>query len=270
MIQDLVVPVTNEQFISDFPNRTPQIEINSVGAGGGSIAWLDAGRILKVGPRSAGAAPGPACYGRGGVEATVTDANVVLRRLSSGMRLAGGELAIEDALARGALERLGGQVGGIGYEALAEGVVRIAVARMVSAIKEISISKGHDPRDFALVAYGGAGPMHAALVADELEISRVLVPVAPGNFSAYGSLISDLRRDYVRTQLLEASAASFADLERAFAAMEAECREEFEQEGFDPASVVMERALAMRFAGQAWELPVALAPDTDSLAKVEA
>lgn len=270
LIQDLAVPVTNEQFISDFPNRTPQIEINSVGAGGGSIAWLDAGRILKVGPRSAGADPGPACYGRGGVEATVTDANVVLRRLSSGTRLAGGELAIDDARALAALERLDSQVGGIGAEALAEGVVRIAVARMVSAIKEISISKGHDPRDFALVAYGGAGPMHAALVADEMEISRVLVPVAPGNFSAYGSLISDLRRDYVRTQLLDASAASFDDLERTFASMEAECREEFAQEGFDPASVTMERGLAMRFAGQAWELAVTLASDTDSIAKVEA
>jgi len=269
LIEDLVVPVTNEQFISDFPNRTPQIEINSVGAGGGSIAWLDSGRILKVGPRSAGADPGPACYGRGGVEATVTDANVALRRLSSDTRLAGGELAIEDGRARASLERLDVEVGGIGTEALAEGVVRIAVAKMVSAIKEISISKGHDPRDFALVAYGGAGPMHAAFVADELEIARVVVPVAPGNFSAYGSLISDLRRDYVRTQLLDASAASFEGLEQTFASMEVECREEFAQEGFDPASVVMERALAMRFAGQAWELPVTLAPDTDSLPKVE-
>ena len=270
LIQDLAVPVTNEQFISDFPNRTPQIEINSVGAGGGSIAWLDAGRILKVGPRSAGADPGPACYGRGGVEATVTDANVVLRRLSSATRLAGGELAIDDARALAALERLDSQVGGIGAETLAEGVVRIAVARMVSAIKEISISKGHDPRDFALVAYGGAGPMHAALVADEIEISRVLVPVAPGNFSAYGSLISDLRRDYVRTHLLDASAASFEDLEQIFASMEEECREEFAQEGFDPLSVTMERGLAMRFAGQAWELPVTLAAETASLAEVEA
>lgn len=270
LIQDLTVPVTNEQFISDFPNRTPQIEINSVGAGGGSIAWLDSGRILKVGPRSTGADPGPACYGRGGVEATVTDANVVLRRLASGTRLAGDELTIDDSLAFAALERLDGQVGGIGVEALAEGVVRIAVARMVSAIKEISISKGHDPRDFALVAYGGAGPMHAALIADEMEISRVLVPVAPGNFSAYGSLISDLRRDYVRTQLLETSAASFDDLERTFAAMEAECRDEFAREGFDPAAVRIERGLAMRFAGQAWELPVALPPDADSIAKVEA
>jgi len=270
LIRDLVVPVTNEQFISEFPNRTPQIEINSVGAGGGSIAWMDAGRILKVGPRSAGAEPGPACYGRGGAEATVTDANVVLNRLSPGTRLADTELAIHEPLARDALARLDGEVGGIGTEILAEGVLRIAVARMVSAIKEISISKGHDPRDFTLVAYGGAGPMHAALVADEIEISRVLVPVAPGNFSAYGSLISDLRVDFVRTRLLDTARTSVGDVEDTFRSMEAECRAAFAREGFEAAGVIMERALAMRFAGQAWELPVTLGTGIGTLAEVEA
>ena len=269
LIRDLTVPVTNEQFIAGYPNRTPQIEINTVGAGGGSIAWLDAGRILKVGPRSAGAEPGPACYGRGGTEATVTDANVVLDRLSPGTRLGDSTLDIDAPSARDALERLATQVGGIATRTLAEGVLRIAVARMVSAIKEISISNGHDPRDFTLVAYGGAGPMHAVAVAAEMEITRVLVPVAPGNFSAYGSLISDLRLDFVRTHLLDTADTSMEDLESTFGDMEAHCRDAFAREGFDATGVVMHRALAMRFAGQAWELPVALPPGAASLAEVE-
>jgi len=140
---------------------------------------------------------------------------------------------------------------------------------MVSAIKEISISNGHDPRDFTLVAYGGAGPMHAVAVAAEMEITRVLVPVAPGNFSAYGSLISDLRLDFVRTHLLDTADTSMEDLESTFGDMEEHCRDAFAREGFDATGVVMHRALAMRFAGQAWELPVTLPPGTASLAEVE-
>ncbi|MEK6610379.1 MAG: hydantoinase/oxoprolinase family protein, partial [Gemmatimonadota bacterium] len=196
LIEQLEPTITTEQQIAGLPNRTPQIEINSIGAGGGSLAWIDAGGALRVGPRSAGADPGPACYGRGGTEPTITDANLLLRRVPADRPLAG-EVLLDDDLARRAIHRLIGRVPGITDEAqLAEGIIRIAVARMVSAIKEISIAKGHDPRDFTLLAYGGAGPMHAALIAEELEIPRVVVPVAPGNFSAFGSLISDLRRDY--------------------------------------------------------------------------
>ena len=202
LIEALKVPVTSEQKISHYANRTPQIEINSVGAGGGSIAWVDAGDILMVGPQSAGATPGPACYGRGGTEATVTDANLVLNRLSAGVAAGSGQIPLDRTLALEALEGLGRRVG-LEAVSLADGIVRIAVARMVSAIKQISIANGHDPRDFVLLPYGGAGPMHAAAIADELEIGRILVPVGPGNFAAFGSLISDIRRDYARTRTMQ-------------------------------------------------------------------
>src|SRR5262249_10867165 len=158
-----------------------QIEINSIGAGGGSLAWLDAGETLRVGPRSAGVTPGPACYGRGGIEPTITDSNLLLGRVAGDPPPArAGKLA--DETAGDALARLLVRIPGLGGEAdLADGIIRIATARMVGAIKEISIAKGHDPRDFTLLAYGGAGPMHAAFIAEELDIPRVVIPWAPGN-----------------------------------------------------------------------------------------
>jgi N-methylhydantoinase A len=152
LVEDLEPTLTTEQHIAGLPNRTPQIEINSIGAGGGSIAWLDAGETLRVGPKSAGARPGPACYGRGGVEPTITDANLLLGRVPAERPLAG-EVKLDEALARDALARLLGRIHGLNDEAeLADGIIRIATARMVAAIKEISIAKGHDPRDFTLLA----------------------------------------------------------------------------------------------------------------------
>jgi N-methylhydantoinase A len=257
LIEDLEPPLTGEQTIAGYPNRTPQIEINSVGAGGGSVAWLDAGGILKVGPRSAGALPGPACYGRGGTEPTVSDANLVLHRLRPGARLAG-EVELDEARAVQAIDALAARLGGVDRLRLAEGIVQIAVARMVSAIKEISIARGFDPRDFALLAYGGAGPMHAALIADELEIPRVVVPPGPGNFSALGSLIGDLRHDHVRTRLVDLRRASLADVTDTLREMEAEGRTRLAADGIAPDDVVIQRALGMRYVGQSWELPVRL------------
>jgi N-methylhydantoinase A len=269
LVEGLEPALTTEQHIAGLPNRTPQIEINSIGAGGGSVAWLDAGEALRVGPRSAGAEPGPACYGRGGVEPTITDANVVLGRVPTDVPLAG-EVALEPGRARQALATLLGRVPGLADEAaLAEGIVRIAVARMVGAIKEISIARGHDPRDFVLVAYGGAGPMHAAFVAEELEMARVVVPPAPGNFSAFGSLISDLRRDYVRTRLTHTRRARFEDVQAVFADLEREARADLGAEGIAPAEITCARMLGMRYVGQSWELLVRVPPDADSLAALE-
>jgi len=257
LLEDLVVPVTNEQYIADYPNRTPQIEISSVGAGGGSIAWLDSGPILKVGPQSAGAAPGPACYGRGGTEPTVTDANLLLHRLKPGNTL-GGSVTLREDLARDAVERLAAALGTVAPLDLAEGIIRIAVARMVSAIKEISIGNGYDPRDFALLAYGGAGPMHAALIAEELEIPAVIVPPNPGNFSAYGAILSDVRHDHVRTLRLPLIEGIMDTLERTFAELEEHGRAVLRDEGVEPRQVLMRRACGMRYAGQSWELIVEL------------
>jgi N-methylhydantoinase A len=270
LVEDLEPALTTEQHIAGLPNRTPQIEINSIGAGGGSVAWLDAGGALRVGPRSAGADPGPACYGRGGTEPTITDANLVLGRVPADSPLAG-EVALDPARARQALAALLDRVPGLaGEAALADGIVRIAVARMVGAIKEVSIARGHDPRDFVLVAYGGAGPMHAAFIAEELEMSRVLVPPAPGNFSAFGSLISDLRRDYVRTRLTPTRGADFGEVERLFAGLEDEARRELVAEGIAPERISMVRALGMRYVGQSWELLVRVPADARSPAALEA
>ena len=268
LVEDLVVPLTNEQFVGPYANRTPQTEINAVGAGGGSIAWMDSGDILMVGPRSAGADPGPACYGRGGCEPTVTDANVVLHRLKPGARLAG-RIALDEDLARRAVRTLGLQV--LTDEAAAEGVVRIAVARMVSAIKQISVARGHDPRDFTLVAYGGAGPMHGAFIAEELDIERVLVPTGPGNFAAFGSLISDVKQDFVRTRtLLPRRLASFAEIADELDRLEAQARHSLEAEGVAPEDFSSRRALGMRYLGQSWEIDVDVPPEMTTVDALEA
>ena len=268
LVEELRAPLTTEQMIAGYPNRTPQVEIVTIGAGGGSIAWLDGGETLAVGPRSAGADPGPAAYGRGGTEPTVTDANLVLGRLGSETRLAS-TLALDVSLARASLERLAARFGAIEVHALADGVIRIAVARMVSAIKEISIAKGYDPRDFVLLAYGGAGPMHGALVASELDIDHVVVPPSPGNFSAFGCLVSDLQITRTRTLLVETRRGEWPTVAEAFAGLERESRAELESEGVGTSDVVFRRELGMRYVGQSWELVVSIGPEVDSMRDAE-
>jgi N-methylhydantoinase A len=264
LIEGLRIPVTNEQNIGGHANRTPQIEINAVGAGGGSIAWIDAGDILKVGPRSAGAAPGPACYGKGGTEPTVTDANLVLNRLSAATPLAGGRITLDRELALKSIDALGRRLG-LDAPRTADGILRIAVARMVSAIKQISISDGHDPRDFTLLPYGGAGPMHAAAIAEELEMRSVLVPIGPGNFAAFGSLISDLRRDYVLTRTLQLQTADWAEVDRVFRTIETQARSDLLDEGIPADRIGMLRSAGMRYLGQSWELKVDIATSVTSI-----
>ena len=268
LVEGLRAPLTTEQMIAGYPNRTPQVEIVTIGAGGGSIAWLDGGETLAVGPRSAGADPGPAAYGRGGTEPTVTDANLALGRLGSETKLAS-TLALDGSLARASLDRLAAGFGGIEAHALADGVVRIAVARMVSAIKEISIAKGYDPRDFVLLAYGGAGPMHGALVAAELDIDHVVVPPSPGNFSAFGCLVSDLRITRTRTLLAETRRGEWSAVAGAFADLERESRTELDREGVGTSEIVYRRELGMRYVGQSWELVVPLAREVDSMREAE-
>ena len=268
LVEGLRAPLTTEQMIAGYPNRTPQVEIVTVGAGGGSIAWVDGGETLAVGPRSAGADPGPAAYGRGGTEPTVTDANLVLGRLAGETKLAS-TLSLDGALARASLDRLAARFAPIETLALADGVVRIAVARMVSAIKEISIAKGYDPRDFVLLAYGGAGPMHGAMVASDLEIDHVLVPPSPGNFSAFGCLVSDLQVTRTRTVLVETRRGEWPTVAEAFAGLERESRAELEGEGVGASGVVFRRELGMRYVGQSWELVVSIAPEVDSMRQAE-
>ncbi len=268
LVRDLAPLATSDGMIGAFPVKVPQLDMHTVGAGGGSVAWLDVDGSLRVGPRSAGAAPGPAAYGLGGTEPTVTDANVVLGRIGT-RRPLGGAIALDAGRARTAVADLAARHGGgLAPEALAEGILRIAIARMTSAIREISIQRGHDPRDFTLVAFGGAGPMHALALADEIGIPRVLVPRHPGNFSALGLLASDVKHDDVRTRVgaLRERAALLPAL---FDAMESAAARQLELEGFAPSAQRLARSLDLRYRGQAFELNLALGA-TDDVAAIEA
>ncbi len=257
LIRDLRAPVTTDQYIEEYPVRTPQIDIHTVGAGGGSIAWVDSGDILKVGPKSAGANPGPASYGRGGKEPTVTDANLLLGRLSDDLKLAQ-SFALQRPPAEAAIERVTERFPDLDPLEAAEGVIKIAIARMVSAIKEISVSRGYDPRDFVLVAYGGAGPLHAALIAQEFDMTHVLVPPSPGNFSAFGALISDVRHEHVRTHVADLSETETATLETRFAEIETRAVADMEAEGIARQNITTSRSTGMRYVGQSWDLIVPL------------
>jgi N-methylhydantoinase A len=255
LVRDLQPLMTADAMVGAFPVKVSQIDMHTVGAGGGSIAWLDVDGSLQVGPRSAGARPGPAAYGLGGTEPAVTDANVVLGRIGTRRRL-GGSIGIDPSLARRAMEQLALQMNRpLGVEALAEGIVTIAVARMTSAIREISIQRGHDPRDFTLIAFGGAGPMHALAMAEEIGIPRVLVPRHPGNFSALGLLAADIKHDDVRTRVGPLRERLPA-LRLAFAEMETTARQQLEREGFAPPQQKLLRSLDLRYRGQAFELNI--------------
>jgi N-methylhydantoinase A len=205
----------SERQMGGFPVRTRTLDIHTIGAGGGSIAWVDAGGLLKVGPQSAGAHPGPAAYGRGGTRATVTDANVVLGRLNP-RALLGGRMTMHADKARAAIEDLARQLG-VDTVKAAAGVVEIINVNMMGAVRVISVEQGEDPRDFALTAFGGAGPLHAAEVARAMGMGRVLVPPRPGLLSAIGLLHADVRGDFSITRLVRAEAASLAALAAGFA-----------------------------------------------------
>src|SRR2546421_12667257 len=199
----------------------PMIDVVEVGAGGGSIAWRDDIGALKVGPQSAGADPGPICYRGGGSEPTITDANVVLGRLDPDNFL-GGEMKLDaDAARRGIEEKIAGPLK-MDAIAAAEAIVEIAIAKMSLAVREVSVAKGYDPRDFALVASGGAGPLHVAAIARELYIPKVIVPLYPAHFSALGMLAADERHDFIRTFYADLDGADFLRLERTVAEMAAE------------------------------------------------
>ena len=259
--------MTNEGSIATLPNKVLQIDINSIGAGGGSVAWQGRGGFLNVGPRSAGAVPGPAAYGRGGDEPTVTDANVVLGRLGVTAPL-GGEIGLDAARARAVIERLGVAVG-IDAVRMADGVVKLAVAKMTGAIKEVSVMRGHDPRAFVLFAYGGAGPMHAAFIARELGMARVVVPPLPGNFSAFGLLVADVRHDYVRSRLTATADVGLGEIERVFDEMREEASVRLLADGFERTAVRFQTTLDMRYVGQAFELSIPFDDGLTSIGDVE-
>jgi N-methylhydantoinase A len=241
-------PTTIEGQVGGLPVRVPMLDIHTAGAGGGSLAWIDDAGALQVGPQSAGADPGPACYGRGEC-AAVTDANLVLGRLHPEHFL-GGAMRLDADRARTALERIDAIGGFASVEALAEGIVRVADARMESALRRVSVERGHDPRSFALLAFGGAGPLHACALASALRIGKVLVPAAPGALSALGILDADIRREFSRTIMAPPADSRIAGV---FAELEAEAREAFRREGVKPS---LSRSADLRYQGQGFELRV--------------
>jgi N-methylhydantoinase A len=250
---DREVPRTSESEIGGCPVRLPALDVHSVGAGGGSLAYRDIGGALAVGPQSAGAEPGPACYGRGD-RAAVTDANLLLRRISAANFL-GGRMRLDEARAAAALAELALALGET-PEAIARGVLRVANAHMEQAIRRISVERGHDPRGFTLVAFGGAGPLHAAALAEALGIPRVLVPRDPGVLSALGMLLSDVVREYTQTVMRPAEEAG--RLAEWFSPLYTRARSDLAAEGFAARRTRFEPALDLRYAGQSYELTLTL------------
>ncbi|MBX5492761.1 MAG: hydantoinase/oxoprolinase family protein [Chloroflexi bacterium] len=243
--------------------RIPAIDIHEVGTGGGSLARVDAAGGIHVGPESAGAEPGPVCYGRGGVEPTVTDANLVLGRLDAGSFI-GGEQPLDAAAARAAIAERVAQPLGLATEVAAGGIVRIAVANMANAVRAVTTERGLDPRDFTLIAYGGGGPLHACLLARELAVPRVLVPTAPAVFAAVGMLRADLRRDYVLTHVVRLSTADLAELEALWTELEARGRQEIERFGVELLGITVRRSADMRYVRQEHAVTVQLPPHLGS------
>ncbi len=245
-----------DTWIAGYPVIVPMIDIHTIGAGGGSIAHVDPGGAFRVGPRSAGAEPGPAAYGRGGTDATVTDANLVLGRLESESFL-GGEMKLDLSAARRAIAELAGRLG-LDELAAAEGVLTILNSNMANAIRSRTIQKGIDPRGFSLVAFGGAGPLHGAEVAAMLEIPEVIVPVYPGITSALGLLTTDLKYDAIKTEFQVSGAVDLARLNEDFRAMEADLARQFTADGLAPSEVSFTRWADLRYVGQGYELRVAM------------
>ncbi len=240
--------------------RVPWLDIVEVGAGGGSIAWVDDGGALRVGPRSAGAEPGPVCYGRGGTQPTVTDANVVLGYMNPDA-IAGATLSIDPEAARAAIGTAIAEPLGLDVQQAAYGIIRVANATMMRALRAVSTERGRDPCDFALLPFGGAGPIHAATLAENLAIATVHVPIYPGLFSALGLLLADYRHDYIRSLATTLVACEAATITETFARLETEAYAELEGEGVDRSAVRFERRVDLKYGYQVSELSLPYEPD---------
>ena len=261
LVHGLAPRMSHDNQIDAYPLKMPQLDIHTIGAGGGSIVWVQSDGTLGVGPQSAGAVPGPACYGRGGTEPTVSDANLLLGRLPMGRTLSGG-LGLDAGKAREAFRALGARSGGNGdVVALASASLRIAVARMAGAVREVSVHRGFDPRDFTLLGFGGAGPMHAMWVAEELGIIRVLVPRFPGHLSALGQMLADLRRDTVVAWGGRVSELSIDTLRARASTMLEDGAAGLEADGVSRDRHRHELTLDVRYVGQSFTLPIRWDPN---------
>lgn len=250
--------VTSGMEMDGRPIRSPMLDIHTVGAGGGSLGWIDTGEHLRVGPQSAGAFPGPACYGNGD-GAAVTDANVVLQMLNPEYLL-NGQMRIDRQKSVEAVRRLADPLG-LSVEETAIGILRVVTANMARAIRVVSVQKGYDPRDYALVPFGGAGPLHASRLARELGMSRVVIPEVPGAQSAMGLLMTDVKADFMRTRITEISSETVSQVANVFAELDAMADRWFAEEQVAEDGRRLVRRLDLRYAGQNFELPVEVSGD---------
>ncbi|MBI4277326.1 MAG: hydantoinase/oxoprolinase family protein [Armatimonadetes bacterium] len=256
LVEKGVAQVSMEKEIAGYPVRIPMVDVHSIGAGGGSVAWIDAGGRLKVGPRSMGARPGPAAYALGGDEPTVSDANIVLGRLNPHYLL-GGKMKLEPDRAWKTIEEKVAKPLGLGVVEAAEGILTIVNSNMVLATRVVSVERGYDPREFVLVAFGGAGPLHATEVAAELGVHQVLIPEAPGIVCALGTLTTDLRTDYVHSIIVRTAQARPAQFNAMWQELEQRANRWLDQEGVPADRRLLERSVDMRYVGQNYEITVA-------------
>jgi len=268
------VPITTDYRLErtpsspGYPVKVPVVDIVEIGAGGGSIAWFDRGGALRVGPTSAGADPGPACYGRGGTEPTVTDALLLSGALDPSYFL-GGRMSVDVDLARRVYAPMAERLG-VAVEEAAAGVIRLLNEQTIDALKLISVRRGYDPRDFTLVAFGGGGPVHAAALAEELGVKRVVIPPFPGTFSAWGMLMTQPRVDLIRTRVLRLDRTSPGELAAVFAESEGAAAQQLADQGFDPAAILPgRRSLDLRYHGQEHTVEVPVPRGDQALARGE-
>ena len=251
---DTKIRTSNESSISHYPIAVPMVDMETIGAGGGSIAYVDTGGMLQVGPRSAGADPGPACYDRGGHDATVSDANVVLGRLQSDSVLAG-DLTLSLESAQASLEPLAQRIG-LSIEETALGIIDIANEHMAKAIRLISVNKGHDAKEFTLASFGGAGGLHVCALADAMAMKNALVPIHGGVLSAFGMVVADQGRQFSKTLSLDVQLIDEKSLEDQFAQLEAGGMEQLALEGLHPSVLASKRSVDLRYQGQSYTLNI--------------
>ena len=265
LVSDLTPRISHANQIDAYPLQIPQLDIHTIGAGGGSIIWVRPDGTLEVGPQSAGAVPGPACYQQGGTEPTISDANLVMGRLPTERKLSGG-LVLSYELAEKAFKDVAEKLGASDADPvkLADSVLRIAVAKMAGAVREVSVHRGFDPRDFTMVGFGGAGPMHVFLVAEELGIDNVIIPRFPGHLSALGQLLADQRRDYADPFKGRLREIALKDLEARFDAMREAGAVELESDGFARDRQEYEYTCDIRYVGQSFTLRIPWQPEWDS------
>jgi N-methylhydantoinase A len=274
LIEDGLPKTTSEyklewdQHNAGYPVLVPVVDIVEIGAGGGSIAWVDEGGALHVGPQSAGAEPGPACYGRGGTQPTVTDAKLVAGVLNAEYFL-GGELDVDIDAARAALSALGAKLG-LTAEETANGIIRLVNANMINALKLVSVRRGYDPRDFVLVACGGGGAMHAAALGAELRVKHVVIPPLPGTFSAWGMLVTEPRVDLMRTHIVRTGEGALARVLEVFGELERESAEAFDEQESMVGDLRFTRSVEMRYHGQEHTVTVPLGEELGQLEDIEA